>query len=378
MEDILILNARILDDNGAEKYAWITVKAGQISCVSEHGRPPEALKSIDAQGRWLFPGFIDFHTHLFVHGSSFGMDADRLLKTGVILAADMGSAGWGNYPAFHKCDVEGKRIHIKSYLNVSQIGQPGHGMNEPLDERAINEERIQDIAEAYPEEIAGLKIRISREITGALGLEPLRRTIDIGRHLSLPVCVHTTDPPVCAGEIASLLRPGDIYSHAYHGQGYTVLSPDDGVCAEVLDAQHRGVLIEVGNGKRNFDFNVANLATAGGLWPNIISSDCTAATFHKEPSMWDLPMVMSKFLALGMPLADVIKAVTLTPAKKLGVASHLGSIRTGYEAAMVLCRLEEGSFPFCDSAGNRREGKWKIIPDLIFFQNQIIKSNEKA
>ena len=38
-----------------------------------------ARKVINGKGAYLFPGFIDFHTHLFQHGSGFGLDADQLL-----------------------------------------------------------------------------------------------------------------------------------------------------------------------------------------------------------------------------------------------------------------------------------------------------------
>lgn len=82
---------------------------------------PDARKELDAAGSYLFPGLIDAHVHLFQHGSGFGMDADRLLSAGVTTAVDMGSAGYANFAAMHQCDLAGKKLRLKSFLNLSPI-----------------------------------------------------------------------------------------------------------------------------------------------------------------------------------------------------------------------------------------------------------------
>lgn len=54
-----------------------------------------ARKVINGKGAYLFPGFIDFHTHLFQHGSGFGLDANQLLTAGIKLIANRGCCmGW--------------------------------------------------------------------------------------------------------------------------------------------------------------------------------------------------------------------------------------------------------------------------------------------
>lgn len=366
--DLLIRNATLLDlDTGLESLADVAIQNGLIQDILPPNSPHlHADMVVEAHGRYLFPGFIDFHTHLFAHGSTFGLDADQLLSAGTTCAVDMGTAGWVNYPALHTCDLTGKQIQIRSFLNLSPVGQPGKGINEPLDDTVINPEQMRRMLAQYPGEIVGIKVRISRSIVRELGIEPLRRAVQVGEELGLPVCVHTTDPPVSAGEITAILRPGDIYSHMYHSKGNTILDPDGAVQAQVRADQNRGVLMEVGNGRVNFNFPVAEQAAACGFWPDIISSDATPATFHKEAAMWDLPMVMSKFLCLGMPLTDVIRAVTQTPAHLLGLTEQMGSIRAGLRADLVLCRIEQGEITFCDSDGNRRVGNRRILPELTF------------
>ena len=366
MLDLLLQNAACLDvESGSVKYCDVGITGERISLVRPHQEndPVPAKRVVSCTGYWLFPGFLDIHTHLFAHGSTFGMDADELLTAGVTYTVDMGSAGWVNYPAFRMCDLADKQIGHSSFLNLSPVGQPGKGIFEADMERIIQE---------FPGEITGIKIRFGRNIVGDLGTAPLRRAVELGDYFGLPVCVHTTDPPIPMSEIAELLRPGDIFSHVYHGQGNTILQSDGTVDPKMKQAQARGVLLEVGNGTKNFDFCVAEKALAQGVFPDLITSDSTPASFHNSQSMWDLPLVMSKFLALGMSLLQVIRSVTETPARALGLENRLGFIRENYQADLVLCRLEQVERQLFDSFGNQRTGTQFIQPCLTILAGKVV------
>ncbi len=99
----------------------------------EQGGVGGAERTVDAKGAYLLPGMIDFHTHLFTGGSAFGLNGDLLLPSGVTLAVDMGTAGSAGYEMFHRLDVLPRTVKIRSFINLSPLGQPGGGMNEPLD-----------------------------------------------------------------------------------------------------------------------------------------------------------------------------------------------------------------------------------------------------
>ncbi len=62
MLDLLIKNGRVVDGSGqAAFYADVAVKAGKIVGV---GKCHEAaMRTINADGRVVAPGFIDHHTH---------------------------------------------------------------------------------------------------------------------------------------------------------------------------------------------------------------------------------------------------------------------------------------------------------------------------
>lgn len=372
--DLLIRNAILLDpETGFETYSDVEIQNGRIALIQPTGSEMhDTRKEINAAGAYLFPGLIDLHVHLFQHGSGFGMNANHLLSAGVTTAVDMGSAGYANFAAMYDCDLAGKRLRIKSFLNLSPIGQPGKGIHEPLGDEVLDIEKMREMMERYPGKIAGIKIRISRPIVGKLGLQPLFRAVEAGEALGLPVCVHTTDPPEEASSVAALLRPGDIYSHTYHGKGNTILNVDQSVQQGILEAQKRGIFMEVGNGKVNFNFQIAEKAVAAGLWPDIISSDSTPATFHQSPTMWDLPFVMSKFLFLGMPFHKILRAVTVTPAQCLGLADRIGKIALGYEADLILCRMENGRVSFEDADGNCRIGDRQLKVQTTIQSGEIV------
>ena len=374
MLDLLIQNAVLVDTvSGREYTGSVGANHGRIVEVLENAAPAavDAREAVDAEGKYLFPGFIDFHTHLFVHGSMFGLNADLLLTSGVTAAADMGSAGWVNVPAMYACDMAGKKPRLTAYINVSPVGQPGRGISEPLDDALFAPDEIRRLMREYPGVITGLKVRLSRGIVGDLGIRPLEHTVELGEELGLPVCVHTTNPPETMDRIASILRPGDILSHTYHGSGHTS-SESEEVLAGMLDAKKRGVVIEVGNGSRNFNFKVAKKCLAAGLTPDIISSDATPSVFHNSPAMWDLARVVSKFMNMGMPMKDALLAVTEIPARVLFMDNVIGRIAPGYEADLALFEMDQTPIVYSDSDGNEMTGFRGLVPAMTIRSGQIV------
>lgn len=388
--DIRIENAVRLDwQTGTEIPCTVDISDGKIEKIWDMdssgaaqrqiagGRRDDSLekmaeKRIDARGAVLTPGLIDFHTHLFTGGSAFGVNADLLLGSGTTLAVDMGTAGSSSYEAFHYGDVLPRTMPVKAFLNLSPVGQPGSGISEPLGSGAIWEEQMEKLIRRYPSEILGIKVRLSKEIVGEEGVRPLQHAVRLGEIFGLPVCVHTTNPPVPAEEVVGELRPGDIYSHMYHNKGYTILDERGMVSPAFWEAKKRGVFLEVGNGRMNFHFDVAKAAIEQGLFPDIISSDATARTFGNSPDMKDLVFVMSKFWNMGMPLERVIEAVTKTPAKALSLSDEYGVLEEGRPAHLTLLRKTERPVQFSDSAGNCLEGTKFLAPEMTMIGGRIL------
>ena len=69
--------------------------------------------------------------------------------------------------------------------------------------------------------------------------------------------------------------------------------------------------MDVGHGQGSFDWLVAEVAMKNyDFYPDTISSDMHSGNIN-DGAVKDLAHVMSKFLALGMPLEDVRQGNTL-------------------------------------------------------------------
>ena len=79
---------------------------------------------------------------------------------------------------------------------------------------------------------------------------------------------------------------------------------------------------------------------------------------------YDNMETMSKFLTLGMPLPDIVRAVTATPAKVLQ-RPDLADLSVGSTADATVMRTEEGRFTFEDVSGNNRTGRQRFALDSV-------------
>jgi dihydroorotase len=79
--------------------------------------------------------------------------------------------------------------------------------------------------------------------------------------------------------------------------------------------------------------------------------------------MKDILNTMSKFLNLGMPLADVIKTNTSRAAEVIK-RPDLGHLTAGAEADIAVVGLRRGTFGFVDSSGWKMVGEQKLECEL--------------
>jgi dihydroorotase len=130
-----------------------------------------------------------------------------------------------------------------------------------------------------------------------------------------------------------------------------------------LAAKQRGVIVDVGHGGGSFDFTVAEPAIAQGFMPDTISSDIHAVSIN-TPGYPTMPWVMSKFLAMGLSLEDVVAKATVEPARIIGRVPGLGTLEVGAPADVAILDLIDGPVEFVDTRGNKRSGAKKLVPVL--------------
>ena len=155
-------------------------------------------------------------------------------------------------------------------------------------------------------------------------------------------------------------RSGDIVTHAFTDRRNGIFDDRGRVQASVIEARARGVRFDVGHGAGSFAFRRAEAALAEGFGPDTISSDLHR--FNVDGPVWDLLTTLSKFLYLGVPLADVIAMATTAPAAALGRSGSLGTLAVGAPADVAVVRQEEGSFRLVDTVGDEVAGSRRLVP----------------
>ena len=360
MIDLLIKNGHVIDPstgrNGKENVA---IYNGLI-VDSRECSEKNALEVIDAEGCYVVPGLIDFHAHVFTDGSERGVYAESTyFPNGVTTAVDAGSAGVANYASFYNTVIANSKVRLLSYLNICSLGLGTVTYQENLDPACINKEKIERYLRKYGDNIRALKLRQTKNISGAYGLEPLRATRRLADELKIPVVVHVTDSPGEVRETLELLRPGDVFCHMYHGKGKTILDENGKVLPEVREARERGVLFDAAHGGNQFCNRVARSAIEQGFLPDFISSDISLKTMYRTP-LYSMGKVMSKFLNFGIPLEKLIRIVTTDAAKWLRLGGEAGTLAVGSCADVAVLRVVDKEMQFNDSHGDLYTGS-KII-----------------
>lgn len=363
--DIIIRNGLVIEpsDNSA-KVMDVAIGKGKILQKGKLDTGIKANIEVDATGCLVTPGLIDCHLHLFAGSGESGLKPDiTFLPYGVTSGVDGGSAGISNYKLFSNIIVHHSVTTVKAYLNPSPAG---HAMikyyPENVDPKYFDVERIAECVERYKGEIVAIKMRISKNIVGDLGLKPLEAAVEIGNRVGLPVVVHTTNPPTEVEEVLSILRPGDVFGHAFHGNGECIIGKDGSIKDCVWEARKRGVLFDVANGIGHFVISVAKQALAEGFLPDTISTDVTTKSMYRQP-VHSMPFIMSKYLSMGMSIQDVIMATTLRPAQIFGFEG-MGTLREGTVADVAVFRLIDKPMKFMDTNGDYYDGNKALIPQM--------------
>ena len=165
--------------------------------------PGKARQTLDATGRYVTPGLVDLHTHVYWGVSHYGIVADETcLPRGVTTAVDAGSSGAGTFPGLRRYVIEQQRTRIYAFLHVALAGMFSQEVGESADERLLDVDRAIKTVEANRDVIVGVKIRQTDRLVGSLGARPLRDAIRVAAATDLPVMLHIGNTPVSAGRPA--------------------------------------------------------------------------------------------------------------------------------------------------------------------------------
>ncbi len=253
-----------------------------------------------------------------------------------------------------------------AFLNIVGKGMGGRETTEQ-DTSDMEPERTAAEAARYPGLIVGIKIA---HYAGPEWIA-VDRAVEAGRLAKLPVMVDFAEfrkERPFQQLVLEHLRPGDIYTHLYLG-AVPMLDAEGKVLPYLFEARKRGVIFDVGHGGGSFLWRQAVPAVRQGFVPDSISTDLHVSSMNA--GMKDMLNVMSKFLALGMSLEDVVARSTWNPAREIH-HEELGHLSVGAPADIAVLRLVKGDFGFLDAAGRRMNGAQKLVGELTIRAGRVV------
>lgn len=378
--DLLLKGGRVLDPaNHQDSIADVAIAGDKIARVAADINPAEARHVIDVSGLLVTPGLLDIHVHAYAtrreyeNGPFMGsLVADHhFLSSGVTTALDVGTAGADEIAHFRKTVIEKSITRLFALVNISR---PGMGDAEQTVAN-LDPEAAANAALEHKDIVLGIKTAhfwTSRPFDAEHPpWASVERAVEAGRLCDMPVMVDFWPRPPerpYPDLILEKLRPGDIHTHVFARQ-FPVIDDEGRVYTYMREARARGVWFDVGHGAASFWFRNAKRAIDDGFPPDSISTDLhdgsVRTTVH---SMLD---AMSKCLAMGMPLTEVIYRSTVTPAQAIR-RTELGTLSPGAEADVAVLELQKGAFSFRDCGYARIDGDRKLDCVLTLRAGKIV------
>jgi len=354
MYDLLIKGGRLIDPasgiDGPQDVAFAGGRVAEIAADIEEERAREVVR---ADGRLVAPGLIDLHTHVYWGATSLSVAPEPVgRRSGCTTLVDAGSAGPGNFHGFRAFIAEQSGVRVLSYLNISYAGIFAFSgpvmVGECADLRLLNAKACLDCCLENRDLIVGLKVRVGHIAGGTSGIAPLDIALEVADAADLPIMTHIDFPPPSRAEILQRLRPGDILTHCFRPFPNAPVHGDGRLRDDMAEARERGVIFDIGHGMGGFAFGPARSLLEQGFPPDVISSDVHVLSEHGPA--FDLITTGSKYLAMGMPLYDVIAAMTQRPAAALR-RPELGSLAVDTPGDAVVLEEETGRFEFREAVG---------------------------
>ena len=368
---ILFSRARKLDAAGQVDDFWMLVEGDTIAATGT-GSPPPADAGIDIAGAWLTPGFIDLHSH---GGGGFSYDDDAEAIRGALaihrahgttrsvlslVAAPIASLekSLSTIAGIAAADP----LVLGSHLEGPYLATARRGAHDPRflrDPQPAELDRLLDaahgtlrqltIAPELPNALELIQILVENEVVVAIGhteadFELARTAFDVGARLlthafnAMPGIGHRAPGPVVAAfedprVTVELILDGE---HVHPDVAALAFRSAPGRVALITDAMAAtgagDGLYQLGSLDVEVKDGVAHLAGTGSL----AGSDALAGSGSLAGSTLTQDRALRLAIErVGVPLAEAVGTVTLTPARVLGLESRHGLLAPGYVADAV-------------------------------------------
>ncbi len=385
--DLLLKGGHVIDPaNHIDRVMDVATAGGKIAAVEPDIPENEAGKVVDAHGLYVTPGLVDIHVHIGYGGAPdnwyspsarshtppFGMPPDLMLASGVTTVVDAGSSGAATFLREKEMVMEHSRIRVLAFLNIVADGMNG-GLEQTVDQ--MDPKLCAETIEKNRDLIVGVKTAhywtVKPWDAEHQPWTAVDRAEECARMANVPVMVDFWPRPPLrsyAELILKKMRPGDIHTHVF-AQQFPIILPNGKLNPIMEEARKRGVIFDVGHGGGSFWFRNAVPAVEQGFLPDSISTDLHMESMTtKAISMVN---VMSKFLAMGVPLETVIRESTVNPAHEIH-RPELGTLSVGRVADIAVLQELHGKYSYSDDGYARMDGNVKLIARMTVRAGRIV------
>jgi len=381
--DLLLKGGHVIDPaNGIDNVRDVAVFQGKIAAVEKDIPADQAGKVVDVSKLYVTPGLIDIHYHIGhggapldwftpearAHALPLGIPADIALQSGVTTIVDAGTAGAETFLQEKEEVIDRAKVRVLAFLNIVGNGMGG-GLEQSLDE--MDPKLCAATIAKYRDIIVGVKTAHywtnqpwdAEHVPWAA----VDRAIECATVANVPVMYDFWPRPERTYEdLLKKMRPGDIHTHVF-AQQFPIILADGKINPALAEARARGVIFDVGHGAGSFWFRNAVPAEKQGFIPDSMSTDLHTGDFN----VVSMTNVMSKFLAMGIPLDDIVRRATINPAAEIH-RPELGTLSVGKDADIAVLELKKGHFSYIDCGVARMDGNVKLTARMTIRAGRIL------
>ncbi|MFC1988883.1 amidohydrolase/deacetylase family metallohydrolase [Chloroflexota bacterium] len=375
MYDLLIKGGRVIDPaQNIDDTLDVAINGNKIAVVAREIQAQEGQRVVDAGDKIVTPGLIDAHCHCSGGIINNGVDPDDIGVTqGVTTLVDAGSLGEAIFGAFRKYVIPSSRTSVFCFLHLSSQGLSISP--EMMDWKEINIEATEATIESNLDFIKGVKIRLMGNILASDGVEVIKLAKKVARKFGLPLMAHIGDrgrkvPASLTQKLLPLMEEGDILSHVFTAKQGGIMRSDGTILPELKEAMERGVILDIAHGRFNFSFDIARKGLAQGILPTTITSDVTVQTLYGP--VYGMTVVMSKLMALGMDLNQIIQMSTINSARTFRAEDRIGSLKPGMDADVSILEILHGKWSLVDAEQQTLETTRLISPSMTIKSGELI------
>ena len=351
----------------------VAVADGKIAAIEADISARDARRQVDVSGLYVSPGFIDIHAHVsagrFLARPSHPPDMN--LASGLTTIVDAGTWGARDFHLLKRYHIDRAQIRILAFLNIASQGM-GAKETDPNEQelKYLDPKLCAETIQRFPEQIVGVKTAHYWTSKPFDETHPAWASVELaveaGEMAGVPVMVDFWPRPERPYPELLLrkLRPGDIHTHVF-AQQFPIIDQAGRVYDYMFEARERGIVFDLGHGAGSFWFRNAAPAIEQNLIPDTISTDLHMRNVNGP--VVDMITTMSKIMALGVPLMDVIRRSTINPARVIR-RPELGTLSVGSVADVAVFELRRGRFGYTDC------GRAKMVGDVKLENRMTIRA----